>query len=621
MSITALPATASQSNGMRGPMAVGLPTYTGGPLSRVQLAQLLHQVGFRGDDLAAMVAIAMRESGGRADAYNGNRATGDDSYGLLQINMLGDNGPWIRQRFGLASNEQLFDPLTSATVAFGLAYMVEGKPLFPWGPYRGDSPTFNTDLPAAQAAVAEADRLGLLGQPFQSGPGVDPAPAPAPAPSAAVDTASVISTPTLRIGARGAAVANLQRLLRDAGFSPGPIDGRFGPQTQAAVRQFQASRGITVDGWVGPQTWGRLLSGSSAPSPSDGAASKPTLHLGARGAAVADLQRLLVSAGFRPGPIDGWFGPQTRQAVYRFQTSQGIAVDGVVGPQTWGRLLGTGSTPAPTDGRLAQGATGPQVQELQQLLQTLGYYRGNIGGNFGPLTDAAVRSFQRDHGLAVDGWAGPQTMAALRQAAQGGGTPPAPPPPGDGSREPSTATTPAAGVTPATSGSREARVQVALAYARYWATQETAYVGGASEYRYGGVGDGDTDKQGNQKRYLAPRGVVGFDCSGLVVAMYRQAGIDLAAMNIANTWSMQGSLAHVDKGQLQPGDLLVKGGSHVVIYLGDVTGDGRADVVEATPYGYNPGDGSVAVPGVRITDAASFLGDPDYVGRRVPLPA
>lgn len=598
MSITALPATASQSNGVQGPMAVGLPTYTGGPLSRVQLAQLFHQVGFRGDDLAAMVAIAMRESGGRADAYNGNRATGDDSYGLLQINMLGDNGPWLRQRFGLASNEQLLDPLTNATVAFGLAYMVEGKPLFPWGPYRGDSPTFNTDLPAAQAAVAEADRLGLLGQPLQSGPGVDPAPAPAPAPapSAAVDAVSVTSTPTLRIGARGAAVANLQRLLRDAGFSPGPIDGRFGPQTQAAVRQFQASRGITVDGWVGPQTWGRLLNAGSGPSPSD-AASKPTLHLGARGAAVADLQRLLVSAGFRPGPIDGWFGPQTRQAVYRFQTSQGITVDGVVGPQTWGRLLGTGSTPAPTDGRLAQGATGPQVQELQQLLQTLGYYRGNIGGNFGPLTDAAVRSFQRDHGLAVDGWAGPQTMAALQQAVQGGGTPPAPPP----------------GTPPAPSGS----MQAALAYGQ---SLIGAPYRAVTDYRMGEpwpAGHVGWDFHADTNVSYAA-GSRGYDCSGLVVVVYRQLGLDLAARGITDTISMRNALTPVSSDQLRPGDLLVDAvgdGRHVVIYLGDIDGDGNAEVLETTR---SRNDGNASNDCVQISEASKFLGNSQYVGRRVP---
>jgi peptidoglycan hydrolase-like protein with peptidoglycan-binding domain len=65
------------------------------------------------------------------------------------------------------------------------------------------------------------------------------------------------SMPTLRIGARGLAVADLQRQLKAAGFNSGPIDGKFGPQTQAAVRKYQAAHGLVVDGGVGEQTWVR----------------------------------------------------------------------------------------------------------------------------------------------------------------------------------------------------------------------------------------------------------------------------------------------------------------------------------------------------------------------------
>jgi hypothetical protein len=53
-------------------------------------------------------------------------------------------------------------------------------------------------------------------------------------------------------------VAEIQRLLRDAGYDPGPIDGIFGAKTTAAVAAFQAVEGIVVDGEVGPQTAARL---------------------------------------------------------------------------------------------------------------------------------------------------------------------------------------------------------------------------------------------------------------------------------------------------------------------------------------------------------------------------
>ncbi|WP_257461223.1 peptidoglycan-binding protein [Archangium lipolyticum] len=75
----------------------------------------------------------------------------------------------------------------------------------------------------------------------------------------------------------------------------------------------------------------------------------PTVREGSRGPAVRELQTLLKSKGFNPGAADGVFGPKTKAAVLSFQRSQGIAADGIVGPQTWGRLKGAGG-PAPTPG-------------------------------------------------------------------------------------------------------------------------------------------------------------------------------------------------------------------------------------------------------------------------------
>jgi hypothetical protein len=77
-------------------------------------------------------------------------------------------------------------------------------------------------------------------------------PAPAPAPAGAVATGSA------RRGSAGETVKLLQERLKAAGFDPGPIDGEFGPKTDAAVRAYQTAKGLTVDGVVGPQTWGAL---------------------------------------------------------------------------------------------------------------------------------------------------------------------------------------------------------------------------------------------------------------------------------------------------------------------------------------------------------------------------
>jgi cell wall-associated NlpC family hydrolase len=72
---------------------------------------------------------------------------------------------------------------------------------------------------------------------------------------------------TVRRGSNGASVRTLQERLRAHGFNPGPIDGDFGPKTDAAVRAFQRAKGLVVDGIVGPKTWGALGGVHHAPAP------------------------------------------------------------------------------------------------------------------------------------------------------------------------------------------------------------------------------------------------------------------------------------------------------------------------------------------------------------------
>ncbi|ABR46768.1 Peptidoglycan-binding domain 1 protein [Alkaliphilus metalliredigens QYMF] len=71
--------------------------------------------------------------------------------------------------------------------------------------------------------------------------------------------------PTLRVGSRGPDVERLQRLLRDNGYDPGPIDGIFGTRTQLAVIAFQRDLNIVADGIVGPRTWTGLGVDCTAP--------------------------------------------------------------------------------------------------------------------------------------------------------------------------------------------------------------------------------------------------------------------------------------------------------------------------------------------------------------------
>ena len=125
-----------------------------------QVAQLAHDAGFRGETLAVMTAVAMRESRGNPRAHNRNARTGDDSYGLWQINMIGALGPARRASFGITSNEQLFDPATNARAAFILSN--KGTSTQPWTGYRAGvgEATYAQWLPLARAAAQRAEAGG-----------------------------------------------------------------------------------------------------------------------------------------------------------------------------------------------------------------------------------------------------------------------------------------------------------------------------------------------------------------------------------------------------------------------------------------------------------------------------
>lgn len=112
-------------------------------------AQAAYAAGFRGEALVTMVAIAGAESGFDSQAHNPNAGTGDNSYGLWQINMLGNLGPERRRQFGISSDDELFDPSVNARAA----YLVSGGggKFSPWSVYK--SGAYRKYLAQAREAV------------------------------------------------------------------------------------------------------------------------------------------------------------------------------------------------------------------------------------------------------------------------------------------------------------------------------------------------------------------------------------------------------------------------------------------------------------------------------------
>ena len=92
-------------------------------LAASDLKDLLWAVGFEGTALKTAWAVARVESNGRPLALNDNIKTGDKSYGIFQINMLGNLGDDRKEKFELVSNKELFDPVTNAEITY---YMTNG---------------------------------------------------------------------------------------------------------------------------------------------------------------------------------------------------------------------------------------------------------------------------------------------------------------------------------------------------------------------------------------------------------------------------------------------------------------------------------------------------------------
>jgi len=113
-----------------------------------ELVRMLSTIGFEGKALKVAWAVVKKESNGRPLAFNGNVKTGDSSYGIFQINMIGGLGAVRRDKFDLNSNKDLFDPVVNAQIAYYMSN--EGSDWSSWGvgkfPYNGNTEQSNYNL-------------------------------------------------------------------------------------------------------------------------------------------------------------------------------------------------------------------------------------------------------------------------------------------------------------------------------------------------------------------------------------------------------------------------------------------------------------------------------------------
>lgn len=159
----------------------------------------------------------------------------------------------------------------------------------------------------------------------------------------------------IKNGASGTSVQQIQQALNIVGqeYTGIPVlveDGVFGAETERAVRRFQELFNLDVDGIVGVNTWNKLFEVSKAiqqgsrPSPTFPTFPGTLLQSGSRGTDVRLIQERLnfIAMYYKNIPTivaDGIYGPLTTNSVRAFQTMLGLSVDGIVGLQTWDKIM------------------------------------------------------------------------------------------------------------------------------------------------------------------------------------------------------------------------------------------------------------------------------------------
>ena len=311
-------------------------------------------------------------------------------------------------------------------------------PTFSVGPSGTATPTAVIVTPAIVPPSSESPPISTnAGWPdITLPPGDYPTPTYAPATSVPpMQTPQPTATPAptssaLRLGSKGDRVRSVQSRLKALGYLKGTVDGDFGKATESALKAFQKRNKLTADGIVGQATIAKLNSPNAIKAqPTASPTPRPTatprinantyLRLGSSGSDVRKMQSRLIELGYLEGKATGYFNEATEAAVIAFQKRNVSYSDGVAGPMTLEALYSSKAKRASSFAgivgtSLKRGMTdSAAVRSMQQKLKSLGYYTGGIDGDFGASTELAVRAFQQQHRIKVDGIAGPRTLTAL----------------------------------------------------------------------------------------------------------------------------------------------------------------------------------------------------------------
>lgn len=213
-----------------------------------------------------------------------------------------------------------------------------------------------------------------------------------------------------KLGDSGKQVKTIQSLLKKYHYYIGKITGEFDQDTLKAVKEFQTYNHLNIDGKVGEKTMYYLNNSSLV-------VNAPIKDKTGDKTEVKHIQERLQYYGYYNGKIDGIYGSGTLAGVRAFQEANGLKVDGAVGASTLSKLNSSNAVSKSSIGttytKLKLDDVNATVKYVQKQLWSLGYYNGDWSGVFGNETWKAVKAFQANNGLKVDGIVGPKTWNAL----------------------------------------------------------------------------------------------------------------------------------------------------------------------------------------------------------------